>query len=259
MSQDRVLVLTNDDGLGEPGLEALMAAVAGLGRPRLIAPDGPFSSCGHAVTTGRPILSRLAGEGRVAVRGTPADCVRLALHHLEPSPAWVLSGINAGGNLGVDLYHSGTAAAAREAAIHGVPAVAISHYLARGRPVDWGLAARRASRVLRMLMDRPWAPGTFWNVNLPHPAPEDREPRALWCAIDPSPLPLSFRIEEKGGAEAGESEAIYDGNYHARPRREGSDVSVCLGGDIAVSLVPVAFTAFEGNWGGLADIAPGPQ
>jgi 5'-nucleotidase len=258
MDPERVLILTNDDGLGEPGLEALLAAVAGLGRPRLIAPEGPYSSCGHAVTTGRPIVSVAAGAGRVAVRGTPADCVRVALHHLEPGPAWVLSGINAGGNLGLDLYHSGTAAAAREAAIHGVPAVAISHYLARGRSVDWGVAAARASRVLRVILARPWVPGTFWNVNLPHPDPDRPEPEIRWCPVDPSPLPLSFRIEPNGENDA-ERHATYDGNYHARARRDGSDVAVCLGGDIAVSLVPVAPAAIEGTWPGLAERGPGPS
>src|SRR5262249_8684059 len=82
-------------------------------------------------------------DGRVGVEGTPADCVRLALHHLEPAADWVLAGINAGGNLGADVYHSGTVAAAREAVLPGRPAAALAHHIPRGRAVDWPRAAGR--------------------------------------------------------------------------------------------------------------------
>ena len=224
-----VLVLTNDDGLEAPGLEALRVAAEGLGEARVIAPAGPQSGCGHAVSTHRPIRIERRTDGRIGVEGTPADCVRLALHHLAPGAAWVLSGINAGGNLGVDIYHSGTVAAAREAVIHGRPAVALSHYLARGRAPDWPRAAAWARRVLALLLARPWEPGTFWNVNLPHPAPGAPEPEVVFCPLDPSPLPLDFRHEE--------GSALYTGDYQARARVAGADIDVCFGGRIAVSLI----------------------
>lgn len=233
------LILTNDDGVDAPGLAALAVAAAGLGEARVVAPDGPRSGCGHAVTTHRPVTVQRLGGGAIAVGGTPADCVRLALHHLVDSADWVLSGINAGGNLGADVFHSGTVAAARESVLHGVPAVAISHYLARGRAVDWDLAADRAARVLRLLLGRPWTPGTFWNVNLPHPEPGGPEPEVVFCPLDPSPLPLSYRVE-------GDS-ASYCGDYQARARRPGADVASCFGGSIAVTLVT------------LGDSGPGPQ
>lgn len=224
-----ILLLTNDDGVDAPGLAALQVAADGLGDVRVVAPAGPQSGCGHAVTTHRAVRAANVGGGRVAVDGTPGDCVRLALHHLVGEVGWVLSGINAGGNLGADVYHSGTVAAVREGALHGKPGVALSHYIARGRPIDWDLAARRSRRVLEILLRRPPGPGAFWNVNLPHPEPGGPEPRIVECPVDPSPLPLRYRVEADG--------AHYAGDYQSRARVEGGDVATCFGGDIAVSIV----------------------
>jgi 5'-nucleotidase len=183
------------------------------------------------VTTHEPIVVTHPAPGCVSVAGTPADCVRLALHHLGPRPSWALAGINAGGNLGTDIHHSGTVAAVREAVIHGVPGIAISHYLARGRIVDWARATRWAEIVLRLLMAQPWEPGTLWNVNLPHLKPDDREPEVVFCPLDPSPLPLRYRVDG--------DQSVYAGDYQSRDRRPGSDVDVCFGGQIAVTLVRV--------------------
>src|SRR5437899_2952958 len=102
------LLLTNDDGLHAPGLAALEEAAAGLGELFVVAPSDAFSGCGHRVTTDGPLRVRQLGPHRFAVDGTPADCVRLALHGLVPTPDRVLSGVNAGGNLGADVHHSGT-------------------------------------------------------------------------------------------------------------------------------------------------------
>jgi 5'-nucleotidase len=141
----------------------------------------------------------------------------------------VLSGINAGGNLGVDVFHSGTVAAVREAVIHGRPGIALSQFIARGRPIDWPAASRRARDVLRSLLEMPWEPGTFWNVNLPHPAPGGPEPSVVFCPLDPSPLPLNFRLEG--------DDAHYCGVYQERARRPSADVDVCFRGQIAVTLI----------------------
>jgi 5'-nucleotidase len=225
------LLLTNDDGWDAPGLAALWQAAAELGRCQLVAPIGPMSGCGHCVTTHAPIAITSQGEDRVAVAGTPADCVRLALNHLAPGAAWVLSGINAGGNLGADVYHSGTVAAVREGVLHGVPGIALSHYIARGRAIDWPRAARWAVRVLGRLMVSPREPGTFWNVNFPHLGPDDPEPEIVCCPLDPSPLPLTYHVEA--------GQAIYNGDYQSRARRPLGDVDVCFGGRIAVTLIRV--------------------
>jgi 5'-nucleotidase len=225
----RALLLTNDDGLGAPGLEALYEATGGLGRRSMIAPSSPLSGCSHKVTTHGPVLVRRQGPDRMAVEGTPADCVRLALHHLVPGVEWVLSGINAGANLGTDVHHSGTVAAVREGVIHGLPGIALSQYIHRDRPVDWSRSAKWTRQVLIALMERPWATGSFWNVNLPHLDPAAPDPEMVECPLDPSPLPLDYHV-------AG-NVSIYNGDYHQRARQPGSDVDVCFGGRIAVSLV----------------------
>jgi 5'-nucleotidase len=228
-------LLTNDDGIQAPGLQALWEAACQIGKVVVVAPHLPQSGCGHRVTTDGQLRVEKQGPDRFSVHGTPADCVRLARHGLAPETTWVLSGINAGGNLGADVHHSGTVAAVREGVLHGVPGIALSQYLARGRPVDWERAAGWAHDVIRRLMARPWVTGTFWNVNFPQLAANDRDPEVVFCPLDPSPLPLKFHVEA--------DQAVYAGDYQARARRPGSDVDVCFGGRIAVTLVPAS--AFE--------------
>jgi 5'-nucleotidase len=223
------LLLTNDDGIDAAGLGALLNAVRGLGEPVVAAPAGPQSGVSHAVTTGAAVRVEERGDGRFAVRGTPADCVRVGLHRLCPDAEFVLSGINHGGNLGADVYYSGTVAAVREAVLHGWTGVALSHYRKRGLEFDWTRAATWAARVLAELLARPPAPGSFYNVNLPHLRADEPDPEVVFCPLDPHPLPLSYRHEGDGGMH-------YDGDYHARERAAGADVDVCFGGRIAVTL-----------------------
>jgi 5'-nucleotidase len=225
------ILLTNDDGIDAPGLQALVQAATQFGRVIVAAPAAAHSGCGHRVTTDAPFAVTEVAAGRFAVAGTPADCVRVALHDLAPGVDWVLSGVNAGGNLGADVYHSGTVAAVREAALHGVRGVALSHYFRRGAIPDWARAARWVLPVLRDLLNRPHAAGTFWNVNLPHLDANAADPRLVQCPIDPSPLPLNFRRD--GNLYR------YNGDYHGRPRVAGGDVDVCFAGNIAVSLCPL--------------------
>ena len=229
----RTLLLTNDDGIGAPGMAALERATEGLGARVVVAPSGPYSGCSHAVTTHKAIAVDRLAAGRFAVEGSPADCVRLGLDRLAVGFDWVVSGVNAGGNLGADVFHSGTVAAVREGVLHGRPGVAVSHYVARGRAVDWSRASAWAARVLARLIDfeRPCEPGTFWNVNLPHPGPDAPEPGIVFCPLDVSPLPIGFRWEGDPGA------ARYCGDYQSRARVPGGDVAVCFGGDIAVTLL----------------------
>jgi 5'-nucleotidase len=223
------LLLTNDDGIEAPGLEALVEAARQLGEAIVVAPEQALSGCSHQVTTNQPIRVREVSPGRFAVQGTPADCVRVGLHLLVPDAAWVLSGINAGGNLGADVYHSGTVAAAREAVLHGWPAVALSHYRKRKLVLDWERAAQWAVLVLRDVLGQPWAPGTFWNINLPHLPWATSDPDVEVCRLDPSPLPLTFRQENEGW--------LYAGDYHQRRREPGTDVDVCFRGKIAVTQI----------------------
>jgi len=220
-------LLTNDDGIYAPGLQTLLESAQELGEVIVIAPLTAHSGCGHRVTTdGHLRLERLAPD-RIAVQGTPADCVRLALHGLAPETTWVLSGINSGGNLGADIHHSGTVAAVREAVMRGCRGIAFSQYLRRDLAWDLARARRWASQVLRELLARPQEPGSFWNVNFPHLGPGTPEPEIVHCPVETLPLPLSYRVE---------GELLrYNGNYHQRGRQPGTDVDVCFGGRIAVS------------------------
>ena len=221
-------LLTNDDGIDAEGLAALAEAAAPLGTIVCVAPDSHHSGCGHRVTTDRPLRLRPLGDNRWSLDGTPADCVRVTLAHVAPDVDWVLSGVNHGGNLGVDVFHSGTVAAVREAALHGKPGIALSHYRRRGAEgTDWLRVATWACRVLKQLLDRPVERGTFWNVNLPHPLASDVQPRIIFCPLEAGPLPLCFRTEG--------DLLHYSGNYHERHRQPGTDVDVCFSGQIAVS------------------------
>lgn len=223
------LLLTNDDGIDAEGLQALAAAAAPLGELSWVAPHEHLSGCSHRVTTDQPLRVQVRGPGRWAVEGTPADCVRLALARLVPEAEWVLSGLNHGGNLGADVHISGTVAAVREAVLHGRPGIALSQYRKRVLDVDWGRAARWLAPLLADLVRRPWQPGTFWNINLPHLEAGDPDPQVVFCPLDTSPLPLSFHEED--------GLLVYNGNYHLRPRRPGSDVDVCFSGNIAVTQI----------------------
>ena len=143
---------------------------------------------------------------------------------------WVIAGINQGANLGVDVYHSGTAAAAREAGLLGIPAIAISQYTALHHELDWSPTRLRAQKVLDALLERPPAPGAFWNVNLPHPADDRTDVEWVECGVDPSALPIRFETRPEGLRSITA--------YHDRARKPHLDVDVCLGGRIAVSEIP---------------------
>ena len=219
------LILTNDDGIDAPGIRALQMAVNGAGV--LVAPQLEWSGCGHRVTTTTPIQIEQRSPQAYAIGGTPADCVRVAISHLFPKVEFVLSGINAGGNLGADVYISGTVAAVREAALHGIPGVAVSHYRKGRRNVGWETAARWTTHVLTELRRRPLEPGSFWNVNLPHLEPGDPDPEVVFCDSCKQPLPIDYVVK-------GDS-LIYKGEYAKRDRTPGSDVDVCFSGKIAVT------------------------
>jgi len=219
------LILTNDDGIDAPGIRSLLKAIDGKGI--IVAPQLEWSGCGHRVTTTKPIQVQRRSDTEYAIAGTPADCTRLALSHLCPEATWVLSGINAGGNMGVDVYISGTVAAVREAAMLGIPGIAVSHWIRRPLIVDWDVAARCTAKVLADLLTRPIEPGTFWNVNLPHLEPGSPDPEVVFCQPCTQPLPVNYRVE-------GDS-YYYVGEYGKRKRTPGTDVDVCFSGCIAVT------------------------
>jgi 5'-nucleotidase len=177
------ILLSNDDGILAPGLAALRRAVADLGECIVVAPDTPQSAAGHAITLRVPLTVqqvRLEDGAEtftgLSVDGRPADCVRLAIRKLLTAPVdLVLSGINAGANVGINVFYSGTVAAAAEAAMLGTPAVAFSAAMTGGE-VDFARIARLCRFVLDRLLEgkgaaRKLSAGSLVNVNIPALAP----------------------------------------------------------------------------------------
>ncbi len=227
-----MFLLTNDDGIDAPGLEALARSMEGFGELVVIAPREEQSGCSHAATTSSPLGLEERGPNRYALNGTPADCVRVALHRFGDQLGRVVAGINSGGNLGVDVFHSGTVAAVREGLIHGLPGIAVSRYRSRAlEAADWRRAAEWARPVLEELLGEPPDPNAMWNVNLPC-LPAAAAPKAQRCALDLSPLGVEFR-EEDGLLH-------YAGEYRKRPREADRDVDVCFGGRISVTRLSLA-------------------
>jgi 5'-nucleotidase len=230
------ILLTNDDGIEASGLQALYRSVCNhfgdAAELIVIAPDRGRSECGHSVTATQPLRTREVKAGWISVNGTPVDCVRAALVSLAGDVDMVISGVNAGANLGVDLLVSGTFAAAKEAAIHGIPAMAVSHYRRPDIPKTWEHVPGWMTQTLRefssaadVAADHQQA--ILWNVNLPAIDPSRSTPSLVRCRVDASPLVRTARRE--GAAVHLE----YD--FHNRPREQGCDVDRCFSGQITVS------------------------
>ena len=162
----RKILLTNDDGIGAAGLVALEQAMASLGEVTVVAPDRERSGASQSLTLHQPLRVRALDARHYAVDGTPTDAVILAIYQvLGEKPDLVASGINPGGNLGESLIYSGTVAAAQEAALHGVPAFAVSRV---GRELnDFETAASFAVGLARNILKEGLPPGVALNVNVP--------------------------------------------------------------------------------------------
>ena len=165
----RRILCTNDDGIHAPGLELLESVAAGLGETRVVAPDREQSATSHSLTLHRPLRVTEVAPGRHVIDGTPTDCVLLALQTvIKNGPVdLVLSGINHGANLGEDVTYSGTIAAAMEATLFNVPAVALSQSCRNGHPVKWTTAEQHAPGIISRLFREDWQKDLLINVNFP--------------------------------------------------------------------------------------------
>jgi len=164
----RILV-SNDDGYSAPGLEALVAALQGLGDLTVVAPETNHSGASNSLTLNRPLTVRTASNGFIAVNGTPSDCVHVALTGLmDARPDLVVSGINNGANMGDDTIYSGTVGAAMEAYLFGLPAIAFSQIEKGWAHVD--AAAQVARRLVQRIERERMLEGPAWllNVNVPN-------------------------------------------------------------------------------------------
>lgn len=172
----RILV-TNDDGINAHGIRTLEHIARTLSDDVwVVAPETNNSGAGHSLTISRPLRVRRVGERHFALDGTPTDCVLVGLQRLVPGEKvdLVLSGVNHGGNLADDVTYSGTIAAAMEATLLGVRAVALSQVCRNRRRIKWTPAERLAPDLLRRLAAMDWPRDVLLNVNFP-----DRAARSI--------------------------------------------------------------------------------
>ncbi|PKN51415.1 MAG: 5'/3'-nucleotidase SurE [Deltaproteobacteria bacterium HGW-Deltaproteobacteria-13] len=164
-------LLTNDDGIYAKGLSALNKELSKEADCLIVAPETEQSAVGHAITISRPLMVRRATKNAnflgYAVCGTPADCVKIGITELSDKPVdLVVSGINRGGNAGINVLYSGTVSAATEGAILGVPSMAVS--LDTHKEADFTFAARFARKMARLILNNlEQIKGSAINVNIP--------------------------------------------------------------------------------------------
>ena len=249
------ILITNDDGINAPGLKVLDAIANDIAGPDgevwTVAPAFEQSGVGHCISYTQPMMVAEFGRRRFAVEGSPADCVLAGLHDILPEPPdLVLSGINRGNNAAENTLYSGTIGAAIEAALQGLPAIALSQYLG---PLNAKLdnlfeaAASHGVATIRALLDSaPWDHGTdyrlFYNVNFP-PVPSDDVKgvkitrqgyrRDTFFKTDPFTSPSGRRfLWIKGGPQ------------HI-PTASGTDAKASLDGYVAVTPMRADLTAHD--------------
>ena len=176
------ILVTNDDGVHSPGLLALKQGLESLGKVVVLAPAENRSAVSHAISLHSPLrispVTLADGSEAYSCSGTPADCVRMAVGGvLNVLPDIVVSGINSGHNMGVDIAYSGTVACAREGAINGLPSVAVStvftHVMPDGIDQVWQMSTEIVAHVVRQMISRGLPSQTFLNVNVPGVLPAD--------------------------------------------------------------------------------------
>jgi 5'-nucleotidase len=172
------ILITNDDGYESEGLLALIEALDGLGHITVVAPSTEKSACGHSLTLTRPLSFISVGDDFYKLDdGTPSDCVYLSLHSMfeERKPDLIISGINKGSNMGEDITYSGTAAAAMEGVLQGVPSIAISQVMDFTQPIgDFTLAKKAIRHLAEKVLNGsfPLKEREFLNVNIPYDVEE---------------------------------------------------------------------------------------
>ncbi|MBM3557946.1 MAG: 5'/3'-nucleotidase SurE [Alphaproteobacteria bacterium] len=168
-SKYRVLI-TNDDGIHAPGLKVMERIAKTLSSDIwVVAPEFEQSGAGHSLTLHLPLRLRKINPRRYALRGTPTDCVMMAVNYLmkEARPNLILSGVNRGANLGEDVTYSGTVSAALEGALLGIPSIALSQTFRNGNTVRWETVTRHAPALLKKVLAVGWPKDVLININFP--------------------------------------------------------------------------------------------
>lgn len=214
------ILISNDDGINAPGLK-VMEHIARQFTDDIwvVAPESEQSGAGHSLTLTEPMRIREISHQKFAVRGTPTDCVLLAIQHIidDRTPDLVLSGVNRGGNMGEDVTYSGTVAVAMEGTLLGVPSIALSQFIGGlHRNIKWGTSEHLAPDIIDRLLESGWPKDVLMNINFPDALPgaitgiditvqgrrdigslvieERTDPRGQsyqWFGFDPSPRDIA--------------------------------------------------------------------
>lgn len=171
MEKKLKILVTNDDGIDSPGIEALANSLSRLGEVIVAAPDRQQSAVGHSLTVARPLrVTKVKRNGSLfgyAIDGSPSDCVKIAIYHILPEkPDLVVSGINHGQNTAINILYSGTVAAATEGMLAGVPSIAVS-LASHDLNQDISAAAEYAYKIAKNLIEKKLEPNYLLNVNVP--------------------------------------------------------------------------------------------
>jgi len=172
------ILITNDDGIHAEGLVVMERIAQELGEEvYVVAPQTDQSGLAHSLTLSEPLRLRQIDDHHYALRGTPTDCVIMAVHHILPKPpSLILSGVNAGGNLADDVTYSGTVAGAMEGTLLGIRSIALSQEYTTDqnkRLIPWETAQSHAVEIIKKLGKVPFTPGVLLNVNFPACAPDE--------------------------------------------------------------------------------------
>ncbi|HCK17900.1 MAG TPA: 5'/3'-nucleotidase SurE [Thalassospira sp.] len=237
------ILISNDDGIDAPGIKLLEQLAREFSDDVwVIAPSMEQSGAGHSLTLRRPLRIHKRDERHFAVDGTPTDCILLGLQQVmrDNPPDIVLSGINRGGNLGEDVTYSGTVAAAMEATLLNVPAVAFSQYFA-GEMIDWTIAEKYLKDVLATLVTTTWPKGVLINVNFPdHEAKGGAEVKIAKQGQRKIGDHIAERLDPRG-------EPYYwiSAIQSELPADKAADLRVIEQGNISVTPISLDFTHYE--------------
>jgi 5'-nucleotidase len=234
------ILITNDDGVHSEGLHALADALRPLGEVTIIAPHQESSAIGHALTLRRPLRLDRVREGVYTVDGTPTDCVNIGVAVLLKGelPDLVVSGINAGWNLGDDVTYSGTVSGALEGALLGVQGIAISLQRTRDYLFDFGPSAIAAAQLAEIILHHPLPERTFLNVNVPKGTPKGY--RRTVQGKRNHITKITERLDPRGKAYYWIEEGIDEWTAHDR-----SDYQACREGYVSVTLLQPDLTAHD--------------
>lgn len=238
------ILVTNDDGIFHPGVEAMVEALQHFGNVYVICPDKESSGISHSITQSTPLKAIPTNlfSGAVSswrVNGTPADCVKLGIEMLmDKPPDFVFSGINIGPNIGRDVYYSGTIAGAKEATLYDIPSVAVSMATFENKNVDFKQVTSLFSHIVKVIFQNTIPKGMFINVNLPNMSQDSCK------GIKVAPLDMSVTRYRYVGLKDSAGQMYYwlqDDFMEAEAVKKGGDFRYLREGYITITPVEVKF------------------